>query len=184
VRAAASLPDIMPHTLFPTAFGTCGIAWNDTGLTGFQLPETTEALTEQHIAAKDRRPAETGAVPDWVQATIARVQQHLEGRLQDFADARLDWSRVSDFQQAVYRHALAIKPGYKQSYGEIAKLMALGNEAARAVGTALATNPWPLIVPCHRVVSASDKMTGFSAPGGVRTKTRLLVLEGAELLSE
>ena len=63
-------------------------------------------------------------------------------------------------------------------------LRSADHEAARAVGVALATNPWPLIVPCHRVVSASDKMTGFSAPGGVRTKTRLLTLEGAELLSE
>ncbi|HEY8995551.1 MAG TPA: methylated-DNA--[protein]-cysteine S-methyltransferase [Lacunisphaera sp.] len=174
----------MPHTLFPTAFGTCGIAWNDTGLTGFQLPESSDALTEQHLATKARTQPASDPLPDWVQETIRRVQQHLEGRLQDFTDTQLDWSRVSDFQQAVYRHALEIKPGYKRSYGEIAKLMALGNEAARAVGVALATNPWPLIVPCHRVVSASDKMTGFSAPGGVRTKTRLLALEGAELLSE
>ncbi|AOS46268.1 Methylated-DNA--protein-cysteine methyltransferase [Lacunisphaera limnophila] len=174
----------MPHTLFPTAFGTCGLAWNDTGLTGFQLPEETEALTEQHLGAKARSQRATEAAPDWVQKLIRRVQLHFEGTLQDFTDARLDWSRVTDFQQAVYLHALAIRPGYKKSYGEIAKLMALGHEAARAVGTALATNPWPLIVPCHRVVSASDKMTGFSAPGGVRTKTRLLTLEGAELLSE
>jgi methylated-DNA-[protein]-cysteine S-methyltransferase len=174
----------MPHTLFPTAFGTCGIAWNDTGLLGFQLPEPTGAETEQHLAAKCRsRPVE-GPVPDWVQQLIVRVQAHLEGRLQDFSGTPLDWSRVTDFQQAVYRHAQAIRPGYKQSYGEIARLMALGPEAARAVGVALATNPWPLIVPCHRVVSVSDKMTGFSAPGGVRTKTRLLALEGAELLSE
>ena len=184
MSAAASLTFIMPHLLFPTAFGTCGVAWNDTGLTGFQLPEATEALTEQHIAGKDRQPGEPGATPDWVQAIIRRVQQHLEGQLQDFAGTRLDWSRVSDFQLAVYRHAQDIKPGYKKSYGEIAQLMALGHEAARAVGVALATNPWPLIVPCHRVVSASDKMTGFSAPGGVRTKTRLLALEGAVLLSE
>ncbi len=175
----------MPHTLFPTAFGTCGIAWNDTGLTGFQLPEGTDAQTEQRVAAKGRSQPAAEPVPEWVQQTIARVQQHLDGsKIQDFANARLDWSRVTDFQQAVYLHALDIKPGYKKSYGEIAKLMALGNEAARAVGVALATNPWPLIVPCHRVVSASDKMTGFSAPGGVRTKTRLLTLEGAELLSE
>lgn len=178
-----SLPT-MPHLLFPTAFGTCGVAWNDSGLTGFQLAEASEALTEQHLAAKDRRQGEPGPTPDWVQPIIRRVQQHLGGQLQDFADVRLDWSRVSDFQQAVYRHAQGIKPGYKKSYGEIARLMALGNEAARAVGVALATNPWPLIVPCHRVVSAGDKMTGFSAPGGVRTKTRLLALEGAELLSE
>ena len=85
---------------------------------------------------------------------------------------------------AVYVQTQAIQPGFKKTYGEIARLMAMGNEAARAVGVALAANPWPLIVPCHRVVSAGDKMTGFSAPGGVRTKTRLLALEGAELLSE
>lgn len=177
--------DAMPHTLFPTAFGTCGVAWNDTGLTGFQFAEESEVITEQKLAARSRSQLATEPVPEWVQALIVRMQQHLDGtKVQDFADARLDWSRVSDFQQAVYLHALDIKPGYKKSYGEIAKLMALGNEAARAVGVALATNPWPLIVPCHRVVSASDKMTGFSAPGGVRTKTRLLTIEGAELLSE
>lgn len=175
----------MPHTLFPTAFGTCGIAWNEKGLLGFQLPEETEAVTEQHLARRAHTvPLEGAPVPDWVQRIIDRVQQHLAGKPQDFAGTRLDWSRVSDFQQAVYLQAQAIKPGYKKSYGEIARQMALGPEAARAVGVALATNPWPLIVPCHRVVSASDKMTGFSAPGGVRTKTRLLTLEGAELLSE
>lgn len=174
----------MPHLLFPTAFGTCGVAWNDAGLTGFQLPEATEAETSSHLAAKARSLPTEGAPPDWVQQLIVRVQQHLEGRLQDFQGTPLDWSRVTDFQQAVYLHAWEIRPGYKRSYGDIARLMALGNEAARAVGVALATNPWPLIVPCHRVVSAGDKMTGFSAPGGVRTKTRLLALEGAELLSE
>jgi methylated-DNA-[protein]-cysteine S-methyltransferase len=174
----------MPHTLFPTAFGTCGLAWNDTGLTGFQFPEETDALTEQHLAAKARSLPPEGPVPEWVQEVIFRAQLHLDGKVQDFTGTKLDWSRVSDFQEAVYRHALEIKPGYKKSYGEIARLMALGHEAARAVGVALATNPWPLIVPCHRVVSAGDKMSGFSAPGGVRTKTRLLTLEGAELLSE
>jgi methylated-DNA-[protein]-cysteine S-methyltransferase len=174
----------MPHTLFPTAFGTCGIAWNERGLTGFQLPDSDVEATEHRLAAKAHSKSADEPRPEWLRRLIERVQAHLEGKLQDFADAPLDWARVSDFQQAVYRHALAIKPGYKKSYGEIAKAMALGNEAARAVGVALATNPWPLIVPCHRVVSASDKMTGFSAPGGVRTKTRLLALEGAELISE
>lgn len=96
----------------------------------------------------------------------------------------LDWSRVSDFQQAVYGQVRAIKSGEKKTYGNIAQLVGLGSGSARAVGIALATNPWPLIVPCHRVVSACGKMTGYSAFGGIRTKTRLLVLEGAELLSE
>jgi methylated-DNA-[protein]-cysteine S-methyltransferase len=172
----------MPHALFATQFGTCGIAWNGTGLTSFQLPEDAEALTEQSLAARDG--TKPGDPPDWVRQVIARVQLHLEGRLQDFSGTLLDRSRVSDFQMSVYAQTQAIKPGFKRSYGEIARHLALGNEAARAVGTALAANPWPLIVPCHRVVSAGDKMTGFSAPGGVRTKTRLLALEGAELLSE
>jgi methylated-DNA-[protein]-cysteine S-methyltransferase len=174
----------MPHVFFPTAFGTCGMAWNENGLTGFQLPEETAELAEAHLSRKAKSLPATEPAPDWVQRVIARVQQHLAGQVQDFSGTVLDWSRVSDFQRAVYLQAQAIKPGYKKSYGEIAKLMALGNEAARAVGVALATNPWPLIVPCHRVVSAGDKMTGFSAPGGVRTKTRLLTIEGAELLSE
>jgi methylated-DNA-[protein]-cysteine S-methyltransferase len=174
----------MPHILFPTAFGACGLAWNDDGITGFQLPEATEALTETRIAAKGGSLERAAEAPEWIGRIVARVQEHLGGDLQRFSDARIDWSRVSKFQQAVYRDTLSIPPGSKKSYGEIARALALGPEGARAVGAALATNPWPLIVPCHRVVSASDKMTGFSAPGGIRTKTRLLVLEGAELLSE
>jgi methylated-DNA-[protein]-cysteine S-methyltransferase len=171
------------HTLFPTAFGPRGLAWNDTGLTRFQLPEATPELTERSLVGETgSTPAATP--PAWAQDIIARVRQHFEGALQDFSDVAIDWSRVSEFQQDVYRAALAIKPGRTQSYGGISQLLGLGPEGARAVGVALATNPWPLIVPCHRIVSASGKMTGFSAPGGVRTKTRLLVLEGAELISE
>ncbi|MDP1579215.1 MAG: methylated-DNA--[protein]-cysteine S-methyltransferase [Candidatus Didemnitutus sp.] len=174
----------MPHAIFPTAFGTCGLAWNETGLTGFQLPEATAAETEQQLAARAFTQAAAEPLPDWLPPLIARVQAHCAGQMQDFADVALDWSRVSDFQRAVYEQTVAIKAGYKRSYGDIAAALKLGPAAARAVGTALGANPWPLIVPCHRVVSASDKMTGFSGPGGVRTKTRLLALEGAELLSE
>lgn len=172
----------MPYTLFSTRFGTCGIAWNESGLTGFQLPEDTEARTERRLAA--RAGEGPGDPPVWIRDLIARVKLHLEGSAQDFSDAVLDWSRVGEFPAAVYRQTMAIKPGFKRSYGEIARGMGLGTEASRAVGSALAANPWPLIVPCHRVVSADDKMNGFSAPGGIRTKTRLLALEGAELLSE
>jgi methylated-DNA-[protein]-cysteine S-methyltransferase len=172
----------MPHALFATPFGTCGIAWNEAGLTGFQLPEATEALTERSLAARGGR--HRGEPPEWVRGVISRVQLHLGGEPQDFSGVPLDRSCASDFQMAVYIQAQAVRPGFKRSYGEIARQLDLGSEASRAVGVALASNPWPLIVPCHRVVSADDKMTGFSAPGGVRTKTRLLALEGAELLSE
>jgi methylated-DNA-[protein]-cysteine S-methyltransferase len=122
--------------------------------------------------------------PEWVRSVMARVRRHFDGDPQDFSGVALDWGRVTDFQKAVYLQAQAIRPGFKTSYGDIARAIALGPESARAVGVALATNPWPLLVPCHRVVSANDRMTGFSAPGGILTKTRLLALEGAELLSE
>lgn len=163
-------------TLFPTAFGACGLAWNDTGLVGFRLPDPNAEQPSQALSDK--------SLPLWAASLIDRVQLHLSGALQDFTDVPIDWSAVSAFSQGVYRETQAIKPGHCRSYGDIAHALGFGPETARAVGVALAMNPWPLIVPCHRVVAANGKMTGFSAPGGIRTKTRLLVLEGAELLSE
>jgi len=67
---------------------------------------------------------------------------------------------------------------------EIAAALGQSLGAARAVGTALGANRWPLLIPCHRVVAADGKMTGFSGPGGIRTKLRLLALEGAQLFAE
>jgi len=174
----------MAHTLFPTEIGTCALAWNDTGLTGFRLPEKQVAETERKLSNRVGQRADDAPRPLWVRRLIEQVQRHLEGKMQDFSSVPLDWSIVSEFQRAVYQQARSIKPGEKRSYGEIAHRVGLDTKSARAVGVAMATNPWPLIVPCHRVVSASGKMTGYSAGGGVRTKTRLLVLEGAELLSE
>jgi methylated-DNA-[protein]-cysteine S-methyltransferase len=172
----------MPCALFPTRFGTCGIAWRGAFLTSFHLPGEGRELTERSLAS--RAGEQPGEPPDWVRRVIGAVQKHLEGALQDFSGTPLDKSRATDFQMAVYAQTQAIKPGCTRSYGEIARNLAMGSEASRAVGLALAANPWPLIVPCHRVVSADGKMTGFSGPGGVRTKTRLLALEGAELLSD
>jgi methylated-DNA-[protein]-cysteine S-methyltransferase len=174
----------MAFSLFQTAFGTCGIAWEGDKLTGFQLPGPTDERTRARLAPGEGTGVAEGDAPEWVCGIISRVRRHLAGDLQDFTGLRLDWSRVSEFQRAVYVQTQAIRPGSKSSYGEVARAVALGPESARAVGVALATNPWPLLVPCHRVVSADGKMTGFSAPGGVLTKTRLLALEGAELLSE
>jgi methylated-DNA-[protein]-cysteine S-methyltransferase len=173
----------MPCVIFPTAFGACGLSWDGEKVTRFHLPEATEALTRRRLApAGGEVPLD--AAPEWVRTVAARVRLHFDGDLQDFSDVALDWTVVSDFQRSVYVQTQAIKPGFKRGYGEVADALLLAPGSARAVGVALATNPWPLLVPCHRVVSANDRMTGFSGPGGVRTKTRLLALEGAELLSE
>jgi methylated-DNA-[protein]-cysteine S-methyltransferase len=173
----------MPYALFPTVFGTCGIAWNQIGLTGFQLPDAAADEAAARLTASGADPR-AGEPPPSVQAVIAAVHRHFQADLQDFAAVELDWSQVSHFQRTVYIETQTIKAGFKRSYGDIARALALDRAASRAIGAALGANPWPLLVPCHRVVSSTNKMTGFSAPGGVRTKTRLLALEGAELLSE
>lgn len=157
--------------VFSTAVGLCGLAWNDTQLTRFWLPEPPSGL-------------ELSPPPEWIQTLVARVQRHMTGDLQDFAAVPLDWTQVSAFQRQVYDRTVAIKAGRVRGYGEIAADLGLEPGGARAVGMALGSNPWPLVVPCHRVVAADGRMTGFSSPGGIRMKTRLLAIEGAELLSE
>jgi len=164
----------MPHATFATVLGTCAIAWSDAGLTRFLLPDPER-----------RSGGDTEAEPPpWVQQIIVRVQRHLTGDLQDFSDLRYDFGRLSQFNAAVLRATLAIKPGHTTSYGDIASKIDGTTTATRAVGTALGENPWPLLIPCHRVVAANGRMTGFSGPGGVSTKLKLLALEGAQLVAE
>jgi methylated-DNA-[protein]-cysteine S-methyltransferase len=163
----------MPHTTFTTPLGLCAIAWSDAGLTRFLLPDP------------ERRSGNTESdPPSWVSEIIARVQRHLIGEPQDFSDVRYDFSRVPEFVRSVLRAALDVKPGHTATYGDLAA--ALGQPAAisRAVGAALGSNPWPLLIPCHRIIAATGKMTGFSGPGGVATKIKLLALEGAQLFAE
>lgn len=155
-----------------TALGTCTLLWEDDRATGFRLPGGTEASVPATPA------------PEWVQALARRVAAHMAGDMQDFADVPFDWERVSAFQSDVYRVALGVKPGVTWSYGQVAKALGLPPGGARAVGTALGQNPWPLLVPCHRFIAADGKMTGFSAPGGIKTKLKLLALEGAQLFAE
>ncbi len=161
----------MPHATFSTPLGTCAIAWSDTGLTRFLLPDP------------ERGTSDTEAVPPpWVQDIIERVRCHLAGTPQDFSDVKFDFGRMATFNRAVLEATLRIKSGYTASYGEIATAIGQPLAASRAVGTALGANPFPLLIPCHRIVAASGNMTGFSGPGGVATKVKLLALEGAQLL--
>jgi methylated-DNA-[protein]-cysteine S-methyltransferase len=103
--------------------------------------------------------------------------------MQDFADLPFSWNRVSAFQRSVYEAALRVKAGNTITYGELAAALGQTSATARAVGHALGQNPWPLLVPCHRFIGADGHMTGFSAPGRIRTKLRLLALEGTEMFA-
>ena len=119
--------------------------------------------------------------PAWLEPLIGRVQKHLREGGEDFADAALAWAQVSPFQKRVYEAALKTKSGQTATYGDLAKAIGEAPAVSRAVGTALGQNPWPLLVPCHRFVGATGKMTGFSAPGGIDTKLKLLAIEGNQL---
>ena len=162
----------MPRATFPTPLGPCAILWADTGLTGFELP------------GAGARPDDVAHPPAEIGAVMARVRQHLMGKLQDFSDLRYDFGRVPEFAREVYRATLAVKAGRTAGYGDIAAAIGQPPAASRAVGSALGANPWPLLVPCHRIVAVDGKMTGYSGPGGIKTKLRLLMLEGAELFAE
>jgi methylated-DNA-[protein]-cysteine S-methyltransferase len=167
----------MPRLFIATPLGECALFWSGDVVTGFRLPEVSAAKTGAADEAIDSAPA-------WVHELARRVQLHVARTFQDFADAPFDWSRVSEFQRAVYATALTVKAGSTWSYGQVAAALGLPPGGARAVGVALGQNPWPLLVPCHRFIGADGKMTGFSAPGGTKTKLKLLALEGAQLFAE
>jgi len=165
-------------TLFDTAIGRCGVAWSDRGLVGVQLPEASTAATRERMLQRFPAAGET-APPPKVQIAIDGIVALLRGESNDLSAIALDMEGVAPFHRRVYETARSIPPGKTLAYGEVAaRLGAAG--AARAVGQALGHNPFPIIVPCHRVLSAGGKIGGFSAHGGTATKRRMLALEAGE----
>jgi methylated-DNA-[protein]-cysteine S-methyltransferase len=165
--------------LFTTAIGGCGIAWSPRGIAGVQLPEASDQATRSRL--RRRFPAaQESAAPADVQRTIDAIVALIGGERTDLRGAILDDAGLPDLQRRVYAIARTIPAGSTLSYGEIAERLG-DRRLARDVGEALGRNPFPIIVPCHRVMAAGGKMGGFSAPGGVRTKLRLLSIERAQL---
>ncbi len=166
-------------TLFDTAIGHCGIAWGERGVVGLQLPEAGEPETRARMLHRFPAAAENGAPPE-VQRAVSGIVALLHGEASDLSDIALDMDGVPAFHRRVYEVARAIPPGKTLSYGDIAARVGAGG-AARAVGQALGRNPFPIVVPCHRVLAAGGKIGGFSAQGGVATKLRMLAIEGARV---
>ena len=126
----------------------------------------------------------TGSEPTYAADHLASVTrqlgEYLNGERQRF-DVQIDWSVMTPFQQDVLKLVCKIEYGRTRTYGDIARQLGKP-EAVRAVGRANATNPMPIIIPCHRVLGADGRLHGYSAPGGVETKARLLRLEGSWLI--
>jgi methylated-DNA-[protein]-cysteine S-methyltransferase len=165
--------------LFDTPIGLCGLAWGRRGLTGAQLPDPTPGASWDRL--RRRHPDAVEAVPPpEVQQVIDRINDLLSDGREDLADVALDYDVVPPFNRRVYEVARAVPPGETITYGQIAK--AIGEPgAARVIGKAMGDNPWPIIVPCHRVLGADGKPGGFSSPGGLQTKARMLTIERAKV---
>lgn len=161
--------------LFNTPIGTCAIAWSEPGILSLSLPEDDPEVTREFISSRVPGAGERAPTPE-VEAVIADIGRLLAGEPVDLLGVRLDLTGVSDFHRRVYDEARRIPPGSTLTYGQIAqRLKAPGT--ARAIGQALGSNPFPIIVPCHRVLGANGAVGGFSAPGGVDTKLRILNIE-------
>lgn len=112
---------------------------------------------------------------------IAAVKRYFAGEKMDFSNIQLDLGEQDEFFQQIYAATRRVGWGHTTTYGTLAKELGAGPKAARDVGQAMANNPIPLIIPCHRVLAAGGKVGGFSAPGGSATKVRMLELEGVHV---
>ncbi len=108
---------------------------------------------------------------------VERIVRFAEGEVVSFHDVHVDLSKRTDFQRRIFDRCRRIGWGETATYGSLAESAGRPG-AARAVGSTMAKNPTPIIIPCHRVVGVSG-LGGYSAPGGTRTKQRLLDLERA-----
>ena len=161
-------------TLFDTAIGPCAIAWGEHGVVAVQLPEANASATRLRIRKRCPNAHEASPPPD-VQHAVDGIVALLRGEASDLTAVVLDMERVGAFERRLYEILRTIPVGETLTYGEMAAR--LGEGDARDVGQAMGHNPFPIIVPCHRVVAAGGKTGGFSAPGGVNTKLRMLAIE-------
>jgi methylated-DNA-[protein]-cysteine S-methyltransferase len=166
------------YTVFETLNGFAGIAWSPRGVTSFALPASSQQAAERDM--RRRAPSAIRAEPSPpVARIIADVRRYFLGEKIDFAEVPLDVVAQDSFFAQVYAHVRSLRWGETTTYGAVARELGAEPQAARDVGQAMATNPVPLIVPCHRVLAAGGRIGGFSAPGGSQSKARMLELEQA-----
>lgn len=166
--------------LFDTPIGRCAIAWTGDTIEGTLLPEPRVADTRQHMRDRFDGPAGEaveGTPPPAIQDAIDCMVASLRGEADDLVDVPLDLDALPPFQRKVLEVVRMIPAGETLSYGEVAAAVgSLG--AARAVGQALGRNPFPIVIPCHRVLAAGGRIGGFTAPGGLSVKAKMLAAEG------
>jgi methylated-DNA-[protein]-cysteine S-methyltransferase len=176
--------------LFESELGWIAVAAAENRLLGvvFGYARKADAL----VAAKSRgmtgvssgvsaaRREKSGHVDEnWLADLRERFLSFAAGQFEDFRDVAIDEAHLTVFDRTVVRACRAIPYGETLSYGQLAA-KAGRDGAARAVGRVMATNRYPLVVPCHRVLAAGGKIGGYSAPQGLLLKRRLLAMEAGD----
>ena len=162
-------------SLYSTSLGIGAVVAGDAGLVEIFLPFAGDSVEVMLTRIKKLYPAaiQGNALTD----KAARLMQlYFAGEKVDFK-LEIDTAQFTPFQELVYQAVAAIPHGEVRTYAEVAAEIGRRG-AARGIGTAMARNPLPVVIPCHRVVGASGTLTGYSAPGGIVSKKILLVMEG------
>lgn len=174
------MPTNHAFAVFETKGDICAIAWSEEGICGFHLPGDEPEQAERTIRRRFAGAERASPIPE-IADVIDRVRAYFEGERSDFSDLRLDLSAQTDLYRQIYIATRRLGWGNTTTYGGLAAELELGPAGAWTIGQAMAKNPIPLIIPCHRVLAAGRKIGGFSAPGGSDSKQRMLELEGVEL---
>lgn len=170
---------IYHYTFFDVPLGRCAVAWSRRGIRALQLPDATDGQTLEALHQRVPGAVEHPPSKDARQA-IAFIMRLFSGDRLPHPLPKLDLEGHPQYCIDIYNELLTVPPGTTISYGELASRAGKPG-AARAVGRIVGRNPIPLLIPCHRVIGADGDLHGFSAPGGVSTKRRILELEGAPI---
>ena len=163
------------YSLYCTRMGCGGVVASDQGLVELFLPFNGDSAAKMaEVIAAAYPLAITGNPLTERAATL--LERYFAGEEVNF-DLAIDRRAFTPFQHAVYTLVAKIPFGEVKTYAQVAGEIGRPG-AARGVGTAMARNPLPVIIPCHRVVGGSGAMTGYSGPGGVASKRMLLAMEG------
>jgi methylated-DNA-[protein]-cysteine S-methyltransferase len=171
----------VPYALIETGIGFIGIAWSERGLTRLQLPARDRQATERRLLATIRgRAVESADMPAPIAALVGLLRCYGAGETVDFSGVQVDLDGVDPFRRAVYDAARRLGFGETTTYGGLAEEAGYKGRA-QDTGQALGQNPVPIVVPCHRILAAGNRIGGFSAPGGSAAKERLLEMEGVQV---
>jgi len=161
------------YHVFETKLGFAAIAWNEVGVRRFNLPGPEDGAASRLGSATPAGP------PPHIVAIVEQARRYFAGERIEFDAIGLDLSAENPFRRSIYEALRKVGFGHTVTYGALSRRIGANDpQAAQEVGIAMARNPVPLIIPCHRVLAAGGKLGGFSAPGRTEAKERMLALEG------